>query len=90
VDPIPYRAFKPSTNYSIKLPSLPSLQCLSGFIFDCFSQLLDRASQKTVMLGSCMQEYLSVWECKTRKQEWMGWFHHTTAKLAKINTTNDT
>lgn len=44
--PIPFRAFNPSPNSSIRV--LDFVQCLAVYICFCFSQLLDGASQRTV------------------------------------------
>jgi hypothetical protein len=45
---IPFGAFDPCPNSSIRVPDLCP-------IFGCFSQMLDRISQRTALLGSCLQ-----------------------------------
>ena len=44
---------------SLSLPQ-DSLHSGVGVLYICFHQLLDEASQMTVMLGSCMQAYQSI------------------------------
>jgi hypothetical protein len=47
----PLNGFNPSPNSSIPY----SVQCLTVDIFICFSQLLERACQRTVVLGFSLQ-----------------------------------
>ena len=50
---VPLKPFNPFHSSSIRVPTI--IQCLAVCICICFSQLLGGASQRTVMLSSCLQ-----------------------------------